>query len=271
MDQKKLMKLIVPGVVIVIVLMIFSRTTFVTISPGERGVIFRKFSTGLDKENIFSPGFIVIAPWNEMYIYNVKEQKAEEKMDILDKNGLSIGVDVTVRFNPVYNKIGYLHEVFGKDYVNQLVTPEVRSAVRKVMGRYEAEEIYSTKRNEVEESIVEETTKALEKNNVQMQALLMRSITLPDKIRQAIDDKLKQEQEAVAYKYRLEKEESEAKRKIIAAQGEATSNRIVNSSLTDKLLRMRGIEATQDLAKSPNAKVVIIGSGKDGMPIILGN
>ena len=243
---------------------------WVTIQPGERGVIFRKFSTGLDKENIYPPGFTIVAPWNEIYLYEVKEQKEEESMDVLDKNGLGISLDITVRFHPVYDKIGFLHEEFGDAYKQRLVIPEVRSSVRKVMGRYEAEEIYSTKRSEVETAIVSETALILEANNVQMKTLLIRSISLPDKIRIAIDDKLKQEQEAAAYKYRLEKERSEAQRKIIAAEGEAESNRIINSSLTPSLLKMRGIEATLKLAESPNAKVVVVGSGKDGMPLILG-
>jgi len=242
----------------------------VTIQPGERGVIFRKFTTGLDKENIFPPGFTIIAPWNEMYLYEVKEQKEEESMDVLDKNGLAIRLEITVRFHPIYGKIGYLHEEFGNAYKERLIIPEVRASVRKVMGRYEAEEIYSTKRSEVEAAIVSETAEILAANNVQMKTLLIRSISLPDKIRTAIDDKLKQEQEAAAYKYRLDKEASEAKRKIIAAEGEAESNRIITSSLTPSLLRMRGIEATLKLAESPNSKVVIVGSGKDGLPLILG-
>ncbi|MBL4753240.1 MAG: prohibitin family protein, partial [Flavobacteriales bacterium] len=116
---------------------------WVTIQPGERGVIFRKFSTGLDKENIYPPGFTIVAPWNEIFLYEVKEQKEEESMDVLDKNGLGISLDITVRFHPVYDKIGFLHEEFGDAYKQRLVIPEVRSSVRKVMGRYEAEEIYS--------------------------------------------------------------------------------------------------------------------------------
>ena len=268
-DLKKLRPLIF--IIFGVFLLLSVGKFWVTIQPGERGVIFRKFSTGLDKGNIYTPGFTIIAPWNEMFIYEVKEQKEEESMDVLDKNGLSIRLDVTVRFHPVYDKIGHLHEEVGSTYVERLVGPEVRSSVRKVMGRYEAEEIYSTKRSEVENAIVEETALVLQANNVAMKTLLIRSITLPDKIRMAIDDKLKQEQEAAAYKYRLEKETSEAKRKIIAAQGEAEANRIVNSSLTDKLLKMRGIEATLKLAESPNAKVVIVGGGKNGLPLILGS
>ncbi|PCH71218.1 MAG: peptidase [Bacteroidales bacterium] len=262
--------LIVLGIFAVI-LILSGSSMFVTLQPGERGVIFRKFSGGLDKENVFQPGFHVVAPWNNMNIYVVREQKSEETMDVLDKNGLSVNIDVSVRFNPTYNKIGFLHEIFGKDYIQQLVVPEVRSSVRQVAGRYTAEEIYSTKRKEVEDAIITETSLTLKSNNIQMKALLIRSINLPSKIKAAIESKLQQEQEALAYQFKLDKEKSEAERKRIAADGEAVANRIINSSLTTALLRMRGIEATILLSESPNAKVVIIGSGKDGMPLILGN
>lgn len=268
MNQKVNPFVIIAGAVFFFLMLLGSQVA-VTIKPGERAVIFRKFTSGLDKEYIFQPGFHLIAPWNDLFIYEVKEQKVEESMDILDKNGLSMTIDITVRFHPTYTQIGYLHEEFGRSYVDRLVIPEVRASARKVMGRYEAEEIYSTKRNEVETSIIEETKDILANNNVEMKALLIRSIRLPEKIRQAIDDKLKQEQEAAAYRYRLDKEESEAERKRIAAEGEATANRIVNSSLTPNLLKMRGIEATIELSKSNNSKVVVIGSGENGMPLIL--
>jgi len=268
MNQKVNPFIIIAGAVFFFLMLLGSQVA-ITIKPGERAIIFRKFTSGLDKENIFQPGFHLIAPWNDVYVYEVKEQKVEESMDILDKNGLSMNIEITVRFNPNYSQIGYLHEEFGKSYVDRLVIPEVRSSARKVMGRYQAEEIYSTKRNEVETTIIEETKDILAGNNVEVKALLIRSIRLPEKIRQAIDDKLKQEQEAAAYRYRLDKESSEAERKRIAAEGEATANKIINSSLTTSLLKMRGIEATIELSKSNNAKVVIIGSGEDGMPLIL--
>jgi len=271
--KKQTSLLIIIGI-IVLVLIIFSSSMFITLQPGERGVIFRKFSTKeekLDKENIQMPGFHILAPWNKMFVYDVKEKQADELMDVLDKNGLSISVDVTVRINPLYNKIGYLHEKFGLDYLRTLVIPEVRSSVRKVMGRYTAEEIYSTKRTAVETEIITESTTVLAENFIDMRALLIRSINLPSQIKNAIENKLKQEQEALAYRFRLEKERSEAERKKIAAQGEATYNRIVNSSLTDRLLKQAGIEATLELAKSQNAKIVVVGSGEDGLPLILGN
>jgi len=258
-------------VVIAVIAGILSTATFVTLQPGERGVIFRKFTTGLDKEHIYQPGFKIIAPWNDMYLYNVKEQQEEEELDVLDKNGLNIAMDVSVRFHPIYDMIGHLHENFGKNYVSQLVVPEVRSTVRRVAGRYTAEEIYSTKRKEVETAIKEETRKVLRDNYVNMRALLIRSIRLPEQIKSAIEKKLKEEQEALAYEYRLERERSEAERKQIQAEGEARANQIISESLTPELLKMRGIEATLKLSESQNSKVVVIGSGDSGLPVILGN
>lgn len=273
MDNRKFLPYVVIVFVVLIAGLILSNSTFLTIEAGEAGVLFKRFSGGLEKETVYGQGFHVVAPWNTMYIYNVKEQTAEESMSVLDKNGLTVRVDVTVRFNPYQDKIGYVHERFGKAYVQTLVIPEVRSAVRQVLGRFSAEEIYSTKRAEVEQNIINEaeTTLSSAENNIRMNALLMREVELPANIKAAIEDKLQKEQEALAYRFRLEREKSEAERKRIMAEGEAAANRIVNNSLTTNLLRMRGIEATSALANSPNAKVIVIGSGKDGLPIILGN
>ena len=272
MDNRKFLPFLLIGVVALFVIVSLSSSLFYTLSPTERAVIFYKFGQGLDKENVMTPGFHVKAPWNNVYVFDVSENKVEEGMDVLDKSGLSLSVDVSVRFNPIPSRIGYIQETFQSDYISRLVIPEVRSSVRQVMGRYTAEEIYSTKRSEVETAIKSETAGILatENNNVQMKALLIRSINLPAQIKQAIENKLQQEQEALAYKFRLDKEKSEAERKRIAAEGEAAANKIINNSLTPALLKMRGIEATAELSKSPNAKVVVIGSGKDGLPLILG-
>ncbi|MGE0773121.1 MAG: prohibitin family protein [Cyclobacteriaceae bacterium] len=270
MNNRRL-PLIILSVIAFIVLLTLSSSLFYTIQATERAVIFYPFGTGLDKDNVIEPGIHMKAPWNDVYVYQVNEQASEENMDVLDKNGLSIHVDVSVRFFPYPDKIGYVHENFTKQFVNVLVIPEVRSTVRQVMGRYTAEEIYSTKRAEVESAIKNETEKVLNANNVHATAVLIRSIVLPDQIRSAIENKLQQEQEALAYQFRLDKEKSEAERKRIAAEGESRANNIINNSLTDRLLKMRGIEATLELSKSPNTKVVIVGAGKDGMPLILGN
>lgn len=262
--------LIVIGV-IVVGLLLFGGSILVKIKPGEKGVIFRPWSTGLDKETIYREGMHIVAPWNEMIVYNVKEQQSEETMDVLDKSALSLNIDVTVRYNPIHKRIGYLHELFGKNYRSGLIIPEVRSAVRQVAGRYTAEEIYSTKRAEVESAIIEETREVLKENNIDMRTLLIRSINLPAKIKQAVERKLEEEQKFLTYQYTLETAKKEAEKKRIEAEGIARCNKIINSSLTDRILKQKGIDATVKLAESPNSKVVVVGSGKEGLPLILGN
>jgi len=270
MSQKRTVALII-GVFALILLLIFGNKTFIILKETERAILFRPFTDGLSKDRVFEPGFHVIAPWNRLIRYDVAEQQREERMDVLDKSGLSLIMDITVRFLPIPQQVGYLHEQFRGSYIEKLVVPEVRSSVRRVTGRYTAEEIYSTKRNEVEKAIVDETGLVLTDNNIEMRALLIRSITLPDQIKNAIENKLKQEQEALAYQFKLQSAQSEAEKLRIEAEGEARANKIINSSLTPELLRMRGIEATLKLGESANTKVVVIGSGKDGLPLILGN
>jgi regulator of protease activity HflC (stomatin/prohibitin superfamily) len=270
MNNRRL-PIIIITVIAVIVLMALSSSLFFTLGATERAVMFHPFGDGLDKDNVLQPGYHMKAPWNDVISFELSEQTTDETMDINDKNGLAIHVDVTIRYIPDAAKIGYIYEKFKLDYKNTVVIPEMRSMTRQVMARYTAEEIYSTKRAEVESTIISETEKVLTANYVITKAVLIRSIKLPDQIRAAIENKLQQEQEALAYQFRLEKEKSEAERKRIAAEGESRANNIINNSLSDKLLKMRGIEATLELAKSPNSKVVIIGSGKDGLSMILGN
>ncbi len=272
MKKKLTTILILIGIIGIIVLIVLF-SSIITIQPGERGVMFRPWTTGLDKKHIYSEGVHIIAPWNQMYIYDVREQTIDftdnNTLDVLDKNGLTIHVDVTVRFYPMYDKIGYIHEQFGKNYVNKLVVPEVRAAVRQVMGMYSAEEIYSTERQKVEQQIIKQTDSVLRKNYIRMTALLIRSIKIPDQLKKAIELKLTKQQEALAYDYIVEKETKEKQRKIIQAQGISEYNKIINSSMTDKVLTYESIQATLELAKSQNAKIVIIGNPKNGLPVIL--
>ncbi|MCK9270700.1 MAG: SPFH domain-containing protein, partial [Bacteroidales bacterium] len=132
-------------------------------------------------------------------------------------------------------------------------------------------EIYSTNRDVIQDEIFTETISILEGKHVQINKVLIRSIVLPPTIKQAIESKLKQEQESLEYEFKLEKAQKEAQRQRIDAEGKAVANRILSESLTDKILREKGIEATLRLAESPNAKVVVIGNSEGGLPIILGD
>lgn len=270
-NPNKLFSYGIIGFLVLMALVIFSSTTFLTIDPGEQGVLFRRFGGGLDKENTYGPGFHVIAPWNTMYRYDVREKQIEEKIDALSNNGLNIALDVTVRVRPKYDGIGDLHEKFGKEYSNTLIRPEVRSAVREAIGKFTPEELYSTKRDEVQTLIQDDLEKSLGENYVVLRATLIRDIELPDKVRAAIEDKLEAEQSALKYEFILAKERQEAERRIIEAEAKARANQILNASLSNNILRDKGIEATLELAKAPNSKVVIVGGdGSDGLPLILG-
>lgn len=271
MNQGKLITYGIIGFVLFMIILTVSSATFLTIDAGERGVLFKRFSGGLDKTNIYTSGFHVVAPWNTMYLYDVREKQIEEEMEVLSSNGLNIKVDITVRINPAADKIGYLHENFGTDYLNILARPEVRSAVREVIGQFTPEELYSSKRNEVQELIQKGLEAALLKNFVVLRATLIRGIELPEKVRTAIEEKIQAEQLAFKYEYILDQERKEAERRLIEADAKARANQILNASLTANILRDKGIEATIELAKSPNSKVVIVGGGENGLPLILGN
>jgi len=272
MNQSKLITYGIIVFVALIAILTFSNATFLTIESGERGVLFKRFAGGLEKENIYNPGFHVIAPWNIMYVYDIREKQIDEDMSVLSSNGLNIRMDVTVRVNPSYNKIADLHERFGPRFIESLVRPEVRSSVREVIGQFSPEELYSTKRNEVQTLIQEDLNSSLKENAIDLRATLIRNIELPDKVRSAIETKIEAEQKALKYEYILQQERKEAERKIIEAEAKAESNRILSASLTDKILQDKGIEATLQLSTSDNSKVVVVGgSGGDGLPLILGS
>ncbi len=167
--------------------------------------------------------------------------------------------------------MGKLHKEKSEQYVNRILLPAIRSAARSVVGRYTPEQLYSSKRDAIQQEIFEETKMIVEDQYIQLNEILVRDVTLPPTIREAIERKLKQEQAALEYEFRLVTAEKEAQRQIIEAQGKADANRILSASLTDKILQDKGIEATLKLAESPNAKVVVVGSGESGLPIILGN
>ncbi len=270
MNQAKWITTAIIAFVVLIVILIFSNATFLTIPPGHKGVLFRPFGGGLDKERIYDQGFHVIAPWNTMYVYDVRIQEAFETMEVLSRNGLNIKVDLSYRYQPMPDKIGYLHDEIGPDYHRRIVIPEIRSATREVIGKYLPEELYSTKREAIQDEIFERTQKAVAEKYIILDAVLIREVTLPESLQEAIERKLREEQAALEYEYRLERERKEAERKIIEAKAKAEANRILNASLTENILKDKGIEATLELANSPNAKIVVVG-GSDGLPLILNN
>ncbi|MDY0090697.1 MAG: prohibitin family protein [Flavobacteriaceae bacterium] len=263
---------LVPLIVGIILLLIFISKSAVTIGSGEAGVLYRTFGGGVvTDEPPLGEGFHLVAPWNKVYVYEVRQQEVSEPMQVLSSNGLEIKLDATIWFQPEYEYTGKLHQEKGENYIERVIRPAIRSATRSVVGRYTPEQLYSTKRDAIQDEIYTETKKILKNQYIQLNEVLVRDVTLPNTIKSAIEAKLKQEQESLEYEFRLEKAQKEAERQKIEAEGKALANQILSASLTDKILKEKGIEATLEISKSQNSKVIVIGSGKEGLPIILGN
>ena len=271
MKQTRILTLVGIAFVALILILSLSSSIFKTITPGHRGVLFKRFGGGLDKETLYDQGFHVVAPWNRMLVYDVRIAEDEQKMDVLSKNGLKITIEMSYRYKPKSDKIGYLHEQVGQDYLNRILVPEIRSATREVIGKYLPEELYSTKRDAIQDEIFNQTNNAIDSKHLELDAVLIREVVLPETLSKAIEVKLEEEQQSLQMQYRLTKERQEAERKIIEAEAKARANEILNQSLTANILRDKGIEATLELANSPNTKVIIVGSGDEGLPLILGN
>ncbi|MCB0427228.1 MAG: prohibitin family protein [Mangrovimonas sp.] len=270
--MERLPKIALPTIVVLVILIILIAKSAVTIGAGKAGVLYKTFGDGVVvDEPPLGEGFHVVAPWNKVTVYEVRQLEVFEQMKVLSSNGLEIQIDASAWYQPIYDDLGKLHKNRGENYLERVIQPAIRSAARSVVGRYTPEQLYSSKRDAIQDEIFHETKKILDNQYIQLNEVLVRDVTLPPTIKEAIERKLKQEQESLEYEFRLVTAQKEAEKVKIEAQGKADANKILSASLTDKILQDKGIEATIKLAESPNSKVVVIGSGDSGMPIILGN
>ena len=270
--MEKLPKAGVPAITLIIFAVIILAKSAITIGSGEAGVLYKTFDGGVVTDQApLGEGFHLVAPWNKVIVYEVRQQELFEKMKVLSSNGLEIQIDASAWYQPITSELGKLHQEKGENYLERIIQPAIRSAARSVVGRYTPEQLYSSKRDAIQDEIFTETKKILDRQYVQLNEVLVRDVTLPSTIKDAIERKLKQEQESLEYEFRLVTAQKEAERQIIEAQGKADANRILSASLTDKILSDKGIEATIKLSESNNSKIIVIGSGEGGLPLILGN
>ncbi len=247
----------------------FFHRIVITIHPGELGVLWRRIGGGTEIDTVYREGMQLILPINNMYVYNVRKQQISDSIDTLTVDGLTVKVRYTVRYFLSPDTLPLLHQRVGPDYVNVVVRPEVRAAIRTVFGQYKPEEIYTTQRA-IQERVTSLSKMQLQARFVNLDSVPIESITLPPKISEAIEAKMALQQMDAEYMYRLSIAKKEADRKQVEADGVKLYNDTVNKSLTPSLLEWYGVQATENLAKAPNSKTVVIGSGKSGLPIILG-
>jgi len=253
---------------VILFLALLSSKIFFSINPGEAGVRWKRFS-GTQIDRIFGEGFHIISPLDKMFIYNVRIQELPVALDVLTRTGLKVNIFISIRYAPDYKLLGVLHQQVGPDYAKIVIIPEIESVIREIIGTMDAEQIYTTGRK----VIVEAINKAIEQiaqRYIIVDDVLIRKIGLPKTVAEAIQFKIKQKHLVEAHEFIVEKEKKEAKRKEIEAIGIKKHNELVNQSLSnDNILKWHGIQALHAFAKSENAKVFVVGYGKDGVPIIL--
>ena len=221
------------------------------------------------RQKTLTEGIHVVSPFARVYQVDLREQEREDSLDVLANNGLDIKLTSSILYQPVQSDVYQLITQTGADYYSTLVSPYVRSSARKIVGRYSPEEIYSSKREQIEREIREEVALKLNGKHVQVNAVLIREVHLPTAVQAAIQTKLEEEQKALQMQFVLERTKQEAVRKHIEALGIADYQEIISKGLNDQVIEWKGIEATEKLAESPNSKVIIVGSGKNGLPVIL--
>jgi regulator of protease activity HflC (stomatin/prohibitin superfamily) len=277
---RHLMKMTMTVLILVFIAGALYPMMIITIPAGHVGVLWRRFFGGTDLTTVWEEGIHLIAPYDELVIYDARLLQVEHSFDVLSSDGLNMTVDIAFRYNIVHHNVPILHKYIGKHYANILLLPEIGSQARAVFSEYLPDEIY-TKRAEIQNHIEREVRRHLSKEFnpdllidvafIKLEDVLIRSIKLPPEVQASIVRKVEQYHLALEYTHRLNRERSEATRREIEANGIRKFQEIIGEGITQAYLQWKGIDATLQLAQSPNAKVVIIGSGNTGMPLILGN
>ena len=250
-----------------------------TIQPGHVGVIWYRFFDGTDlsSEGVVPEGISVIFPWDRLYIYDARLRSVSIEVEGLSSDGLKVSVNFVARYAIAADKVGYLHKSIGPDYEETLLKPQLRELALSYLSKNQASDLYSDRRSRVQKSIeaqFSESMKGVASNTdfmgyyVKTEDVLMAHVRLPTFVARAIEEKEKVRHINESYEFRLMLEDKERRRKRLEAEGIRSFQEIIAPGITESYLRWRGIQATLELSKSNNTKVVIIGD-KDGLPIIL--
>jgi len=252
----------------IVALLIAFLQIFTIIPAGHTGVID---FLGYVSDNTLKPGVNIVNPMANVEKMSIKTQELKELMNVPSQEGLSVELEISLLYKLDSEKANEIYKTVGPNYVEIILTPQFRSVVRGVTARYEAKALYTASREKLAGEIVSELEKLVGPRGITVEQAALRQIKLPSRLTQSIEEKLQAEQESQRMAFILLKETQEADRKRIEAKGIADFQDIVSKGISDQLLKWKGIEATEKLANSQNSKVVIIGSGKDGLPIILGS
>jgi regulator of protease activity HflC (stomatin/prohibitin superfamily) len=249
-----------------LVILIFSAVT--RVGTGHVGVLtlFGK----VQRDGTLGEGIHLINPLKTNNEMSIQTQTIKESASVPSSEGLMMSLDTSLIYHLNPDRAAEVFQLIGADYENVVVEPTLRSAIREATASHTANALYTGEREMVAKQITDQITAELNKRGISVENVLLRDIQLPATLKAAIEAKQQAEQESLAMNFRLQKETQEAQRKRIEAAGVRDFQQIVAQGITPSLLEWKGIEATENLAKSANAKVVVIGSGKNGLPVILG-
>jgi len=239
---------------------------FAVIPAGHVGVV--DFLGRVSKRTL-KPGVNLVNPLAKVVKFSTKTQEAKETLDAPSKEGLIVTVEVSVLYHLDPEKTAEVYKTIGKDYKNIILIPQFRAVIRNTTASYEARALYTSKRTELTDAIRNDLSNLVAPRGIAIEDTPLRQLQLPAKLQESIQQKLQAEQDSQRMEFVLQKERQEADRKRIEAEGIADFQRIVSQGLTPQYLQWKGIEATEQLSQSENAKIVIIGAGKGGLPVIL--
>jgi len=253
---------------LVVALIIALLQSFTIIPAGHTGVID---FLGYVSDHTLKPGVNMVNPMANVEKMSIKTQELKELMSVPSKEGLSVDLEISLLFKLDSEKANQIYKTVGPNYAEIILTPQFRSVVRGVTARYEAKALYTASREKLAGEILDELENLVGPRGIIVEQAPLRQIQLPERLTKSIEEKLQAEQESQRMEFILTREKQEADRKRIEAKGIADFQEIVSKGISEQLLKWKGIEATEKLAGSQNTKVVIIGAGKDGLPLILGS
>ncbi len=262
--------LFVAALIVTMLLVYLLPHIIIVIKSGEAGVLYKRFKGGTVTSQVYGEGIQLVLPWDKMTNYNARIQTIRHQLSVVTEKGMILNLTLVTRFKPEYDFLGIIHKTLGPDYANKIVIPEVESSLLHVLGEYEAEEIYTNK-NTINRQVFEEVSRELGERYVVLDDVLIRKIELPPKVQGAIQTKIVEKHRYLSYEYILQREEEEKQRKKIESAGLSLFNKEVAQTLTPMTLKWKAVNATLALARSNNAKVVVIGAGENGLPLILGS
>jgi len=202
--------------------------------------------------------------------YDEGQKAGDDAVPVLSKDGLQLEIDLTILYKIIPSQAPAILDSIGVDYESKIIRPQVRSRIRESAVKYDAVGLYSIKREEYEKLITIAIDNDFAKRGFILEDLLVRKINLPPSVKQSIERKLTAEQEAQTMEYVLDKERQEAERKRVEARGVADAQKIIDSGLSNRVLRFEQIKIQKELVKSPNAKIIILGDSKNSPPFIIG-